>query len=160
MGIRTCVCVRARDDGSPGNHLRPSEHYQMSWWGKERGKEKARRGDIRVSQRQKENRCYTFWHRPDPIQTPTQGMLAVSFFLEKNPLTGYPAAAKTHHLNSVTHLLRSAVTCLQTRRALSVYLRVINHQLCNFLRKAHRGIYALRSNSWRDDTNPPMRHQK
>lgn len=79
---------------------------------------------------------------------------------KKNPLTGYPAAAKTHHLNSVTHLLRSAVTCLQTRRALSVYLRVINHRLCNFLRKAHRGIYALRSNSWRDDTNPPMRHQK
>lgn len=35
----------------------------------------------RVSQRERESCCYTSWHRPDPIETPTQGMLAVLFFL-------------------------------------------------------------------------------
>lgn len=49
----------------------------------------------------------------------SSAVLSGSVTGEKNPLTGN-LAAQTHHLNSVTHLLRSAVTCLQTRQALSV----------------------------------------
>lgn len=131
---RVCVC---RDDASPGNHLRLLEHYQMSWWGKERGKEKVRRGDICVCvcvcERQTASQRELLLHiltqaRSDWDTYPRDVHSAVlSSSVWKNPLTGNPAAAvaKTNHLNSVTQPLRSAeaVTCLQTHQAaLCVYL--------------------------------------
>lgn len=132
--IRNRMCVRARSwciSGEPFETVTALSDELMGEWERKKGKWKEGISFSafvcvwdRVSRREKENSCYTFWHRPDPIVTPTQGMLAVLFFLvlwrgEKSPLTGN-LAAQTHHLNSVTHLLRSAVTCLQTRQALSV----------------------------------------
>lgn len=119
-----CVCAYG-DDVSRGNHLRLLEHYQMSWWGNKREKRESEKSVCeRMSQRQKENCCYTSQHRPALIETPTQGRV-LSSSLWKNTLAGNPAA-KTNHLDSVTNVPRSAeaVTRLQV---LSVWLKVKNH---------------------------------
>lgn len=160
MGIRTCVCARKRwrISWEPFETVRAlSDELMREREGKRESEKRRYQSEPKT---EREPLLHILTQARSHSDAYPRDVSSIVLCGKKNPLTGYPAAAKTHHLNSVTHLLRSAVTCLQTRRALSVYLRVINHQLCNFLRKAHRGIYALRSNSWRDDTNPPMRHQK
>ncbi len=165
MDVWMCVCA---DDASPGNHLRLLEHYQMSWWEKERGKETVRRGDICVRESEPKRERELLLHiltqaRSDWDTYPRDVSSAVlSSSLWKNPLTGNPAAAvaKTNHLNSVTHLLRSAeaVTCFQTNQGHSVLLWVKNPAVScvPFYKSTHSTRDCntpKRPNSWRDDIN-------
>lgn len=124
---RTGICMR-RDDASPGNYLRLLEHYQMSWC--EGGKKGKWGEEIFESQPKREREL--FLHiltqaRSDWDTSPrdVSSVVLSSSLWKKIPLSGNPtaaAAAETNHLNSVTHLLRSAepVTCFQTYKGLSV----------------------------------------
>lgn len=79
---RMCVCVRWCISWEPFETVRARSDELMG--DRERKREKREEEVsvcVRGSQRERESCCYTSWHRPDPIQTPTQGMLAVLFFL-------------------------------------------------------------------------------